>query len=127
MSPRARALWALAATATVGFAAGVAIDRAWLAPRGRASLSEPALLSAMRREVGLDDSQVVAVRAILERHQTAVDSAWQAIRPNVHAAIAAAQLEIAQVLRPEQRERYLRWIKGAHPNLPVPALDSGRH
>lgn len=58
------------------------------------------------------------VRSILARHQQAVDSAWTRIRPTVHAAIGAAQMEIAMVLRPEQRERYSAWVRSTHRGVP---------
>lgn len=126
MSTRVRALLALAATLACGLVAGVALGRTWLAPRPAAALTEESLLAAMARDVGLDADQVKAVRAVLERHQRSVDSAWRAVRPNVHAAIMASQAEIAAILHPDQRERYARWLRNAHGNMPAaPARQTG--
>jgi hypothetical protein len=88
-------------------------------PRAAAVATDPmesadALVAVMEREVGLDETQARTVREILARHQSSVDSAWRAVRPNVHRAIGAAQMEIAMVLRPDQRPRYLRWVQSAH-------------
>jgi hypothetical protein len=126
VSARVRAFLALGATLACGLVAGVALGRTWLAPRPPAAMSEEALLAAMARDVGLDGAQVQAVRAVLDRHQRTVDSAWRAVRPNVHAAIMASQTEIAAILHPEQRERYARWLRNAHPGMPVgPARSIG--
>lgn len=119
MSARARAFLALAATLGCGLVAGVALGRTWLAPRPSAGMTEESLLAAMAHDVGLDAAQVQAVRAVLDRHQRTVDSAWQTLRPNVHAAIMASQTEIAAILHPEQRERYARWLRNAHGSMPV--------
>jgi hypothetical protein len=118
VSARVRAGLALAATLACGLLAGVALGRTWLAPRPRAALTEESLLQALAKDVGLDADQVKAVRAVLDRHQQTVDSAWRAVRPNVHAAIMASQTEIASILRPDQRDRYARWLRRAHGGMP---------
>jgi hypothetical protein len=122
MSARSRVLLALSGVFAFGCALGVAGDRLWLAPRPAAVAANPmesadALVAVMQREVGLDESQARSVRAILARHQSSVDSAWRAVRPNVHRAIGEAQMEIAVLLRPDQRARYLRWVQSAHRGL----------
>lgn len=118
MSTRGRAVLALVAAALLGAAGGVVADRSWLA-RGRPEVaSDASLIAAMRREVGLDAEQERRVREILARRQQAVDSAWRVMRPNVHAAISGAQMEIAMMLRADQRERYMSWIKSAHGGVP---------
>ena len=119
MSARARVLVAFVGVFAFGAALGVAADRVWFAPRRAVVAADPmrsadALVAVMQREVGLDEAQARTVRQILARHQSSVDSAWQAMRPNVHRAIGEAQMEIALVLRPEQRVRYLRWVQSAH-------------
>lgn len=43
-----------------------------------------------------------------------IDSAWRAVRPNVHVAIMATQSEIAAILRADQRARYDRWVRNMH-------------
>ena len=118
MSTRARALLALLAAVLVGAATGVAADRAWLAAWSSPIASDESLVAAMRHEVGLDANQERRVREIVARHQHAVDSAWTQVRPNVHAAISAAQMEIAMVLRPDQRARYRAWIRSEHRSVP---------
>lgn len=118
MSARARGLSALLAVAMLGAAAGVAGDRAWIAHGASPLASEQSLVLAMRREVGLDPEQELRVRAIVATHQRSVDSAWSRIQPNVHAAINAAQMEIAMTLRPDQRVRFSEWIRSAHRGLP---------
>ena len=117
MSTRVRAIGSLAAVFVLGGAAGIATDRAWAARQSSALMSDEALIAAMRRELALDSTQEQQVRAILARHQREVDSAWTQIRPNVHAAIGMAQMEIAMLLRPDQRQRFRDWIKSAHPAM----------
>lgn len=122
MTARARAFAALVGVLVVGMTLGVVTDRAWMARRPAAASQDPmasadALVAVMRREVGLDDGQTREIRGILARHQASVDSAWRAVRPNVHRAIGLAQMEIATVLRPDQRERYLRWVRSAHTGM----------
>ena len=119
MTARGRVLAAFVGVFAFGAASGVAADRLWLAPRRAVVAADPmtsadALVAVMQREVGLDEAQARTVRQILARHQSSVDSAWQAMRPNVHRAIGAAQMEIAMVLRADQRARYLRWVQSAH-------------
>lgn len=122
MTARARAIVALSGVFVLGAAAGITANQVWLARSPAAVTSNPmesadALVALMRREVGLDAQQARAVRAILERHQQAVDSAWRAVRPNVHRAIDMAKMEIAMVLRPDQRERYMRWVGSVHKGM----------
>lgn len=112
-------LVAFAGVFAFGGASGVVADRLWLAPKPTAIVADPmtsadALVAVMQREVGLDEAQARTVRQILARHQSSVDSAWRAVRPNIHRAIGAAQMEIALVLRADQRARYLRWVQSAH-------------
>lgn len=119
MSARARVFVALAGVLALGVALGIVVDRVWLAAAPAHLAADPmtsadALIAVMKREVGLDDAQTRTVRQILARHQESVDSAWRAVRPNVHRAIGSAQMEIAMVLRPDQRARYLRWVQSAH-------------
>lgn|SRR5574338_371595 len=122
MSVRTRALLALGGVFAFGAAFGVAADRVWVARRATAAASASAdpmesadaLVTVMQREVGLDAQQARAVREILARRQQSVDSAWRAVRPNVHRAIGLAQMEIAMILRPDQRERYMRWVGAVH-------------
>ena len=119
MNARARVLIAFAGVFAFGGALGIAADRVWLVPRPAPVAADPmtsadALVAVMQREVGLDEAQARTVRQILARHQSSVDSAWRAVRPNVHRAIGAAQMEIAMVLRADQRARYLRWVQSAH-------------
>ena len=118
MSGRAQALLALVAVLVLGAAAGVAGDRAWIASRNSSVASTETLITAMREHVGIDTLQERQVRAVLARHQRAVDSAWGQVRPNVHAAINAAQMDIAMLLRDDQRSRYLSWIQSVHRGVP---------
>jgi hypothetical protein len=118
MNGRAGALLALLAVLVLGAAAGVAGDRAWMASRDSNVASTETLITAMREHVGIDTLQERQVRAVLARHQRAVDSAWGQVRPNVHAAINAAQMDIAILLRGDQRERYMKWIQSVHRGVP---------
>lgn len=98
----------------LGVTAGIAGDRAWFARPRTNPMDSAQLLSEMDRRLALDSAQHVAIARVLDRNQVAIDSAWRAARPAVQGAIDRAQMEIVGILRPEQRDRYLRWMRAAH-------------
>ena len=116
MTAGRRAILALAAAVAFGAALGVAADRWWLARAAEPS-AEASFVQMLDDAVDLDSIQTRRARAIVDRHQLAVDSAWKAVRPDVHVAIMAAQSEIAAILRPEQRARYDAWVASMHASM----------
>lgn len=111
-----RLLGFLAAATSVLLLAGCESDRALEPASGGAG--SPVERQCRRGSLGATNhclgGRTMAVNAriirgmkVLARHQRAVDSAWGQVRPNVRAAINAAQMDIAILLRGDQRERYM--------------------
>jgi hypothetical protein len=71
-------------------------------------------------DLHLDAPQRDSITAILTRRQRVIDSAWRALEPGVRATIDSAQREIAAVLRPDQRAKYLELFRAAHGNMGGP-------
>lgn len=98
----------------LGATAGIAVDRAWFARPRANPMDSAVLLREMDRRLALDSAQHVAIARVLDRNQIAIDSTWRAARPAVQGAIDRAQMEIVRILRDDQRDRYLRWMRAAH-------------
>lgn len=117
--PRARAALALGVVFALGLVVGIAYERHHRSPRWM-SLSGPSGLSAaeahqvamadLRKALDLDDEQVAQIHEIMRKHHGAVERAWEELRPEVQAAMREVHVEIAEILRPEQRERFHEWL-----------------
>lgn len=58
-------------------------------------------------ELGLSAAQQDSVRAVLERHQPAMDSIWESIRPLMSSERQSIRNHITALLTSEQQARYL--------------------
>lgn len=67
----------------------------------------PSYVDRLGTEIGLSDPQKDSVRAILERHQPAMDSLWESIRPLLQSERQVIRNQIAALLTPEQQARYV--------------------
>lgn len=105
----------LLVTFGAGVALGVGYERRHGPAHEAAAMDAHHVLQHFSRELGLDSAQVQAIRSILTRHQTAVDSAWHAMQPRVSATLDSTLQEILGVLRPEQVTRYRKMIEEMHP------------
>lgn len=118
MEPRTRGVLLLAAVFLLGGALGFALGRkADGATRAMAAANpmEPhVFVQRLGRELDLDSVQRASIFRTLTRRQKVIDSAWGALQPSVRATIDSAQTEIAAVLRPAQRTRYLQLLRAAH-------------
>jgi hypothetical protein len=115
ISPRIRGLILLVSVFVIGGIAGFSLGRR---PRMTAAPTNPmephVFVQRLDTELGLDAAQRDSIVAILTRSQEAVDSAWRQLRPSVRATIDSAQREIVNVLRPDQRPKYLQLSRAAH-------------
>ena len=115
ISARVRGLALLVLVFAVGGIAGFSLGRS---PRMAAAPTNPmephVFVQRLDAELGLDTAQRDSIVAILTRRQEAVDSAWRQLRPSVRATIDSAQREIVNVLRPDQRPKYLELSRAAH-------------
>ncbi|HEU4698507.1 MAG TPA: hypothetical protein VFS40_04965 [Gemmatimonadales bacterium] len=123
-----RALSLVVALFAAGTALGLALGHwAWAAPRhrdfgGRAGLEAgPArgrdgrpggmppsamMVRRLSRELDLTPAQQDSIRAILERHRTAVDSLWREFSPRFRGLQQQIHGEIETQLTPGQRTRF---------------------
>ena len=103
----------------VVFASGIAVGTTYGRLRSRsqevASAEAHDALHHLARDLELDPEQQRAIAAILNRRQSDVDAAWQAMQPHVRATLNSASDEIVAVLRPEQAVKYRKMVEMAHP------------
>jgi hypothetical protein len=115
ISARVRGLALLVLAFAVGGVAGFSLGRS---PRMAATPTNPMephlFVQRLGAELGLDTAQRDSIVAILTRRQSTVDSAWRQLRPSVRATIDSAQREIVNVLRPDQRPKYLELSRASH-------------
>jgi hypothetical protein len=107
----------LAATLATGIAIGIGIGAERAREHhgeGHASPEMQMLHSHLMQTLGslldLDSSQHKAIMETLHRHQSHVDSAWESMRPHISATLDSTHQEIMGILRPEQRETFMRMI-----------------
>ena len=114
MSAAMRAGVALVAVFALGTIAGVFYERHYgerTVTTSTPSSSHDAAMSELRNDVGLDDEQIAQVHEILARHHDVVERSWRQLRPEVQNAIRQVHVDIADILRPEQRERFHSWLQ----------------
>jgi hypothetical protein len=113
MGPRVRAGVVLLFVFALGVLIGTAFERHRSAPplaTMSAAEEHEAAMVELREVVGLDDEQVAQVHAILAERQQIVQQTWEQFRPEVQAAMRQVHIEIAKLLRPDQRERFHDWL-----------------
>ena len=115
---RLRGLLGATALLVIGAIGGVVIDRTlvrhgggWGAEEMHADREHNSLLMTLRHELDLDDAQLEAIRAIVDRHQARVDLAWESIRPVMTTAVDSVEHEMETVLRPDQIQRFRDWFQ----------------
>ena len=112
-SQRLRAVVVLLFVFALGGLTGVFLDRHHFVP-SPLELSAEALhnaaMSELQMALNLDDDQMAQIHAVLARHQDEVQTAWEALRPEVLSAMQNVHVEIADLLRPEQRDLYHVWL-----------------
>ena len=113
MSPRIRAGAVVAFVFAAGVLCGMLIERhrtGSIPARASVADEHAAAMAELEREVGLDDEQIERVEAILARHREIVRESWEQFRPEVQTAMRQVHVEIAEMLRPEQRARFHEWL-----------------
>lgn len=84
----------------VGGAATTMADRRH-GPRPR-----PSYVERLTTDLGLTEAQRDSVQAVLDRHQPAMDSLWEQIRPQFQSERQAIRNAINGLLTPEQQAKY---------------------
>jgi hypothetical protein len=108
--PLTRQALALVIATVLGVVAGAVGEHIRMSEPSGNPMDATVLLAQMDQRLGLTTSQHQAIARILAKHQAALDSAWRATRPGVD----SAQMEIVSVLDPNQRGRYMEWMRIAH-------------
>ena len=107
----------LASVFTLGALSGVFYDRHVSGPRP-AELSgaemHEAAMAELQEALDLDERQIEQIHAVLAGRQELVQHVWEQVRPQVQSAMREIHIEIAELLRPEQRQRYHEWLNRQH-------------
>lgn len=88
----------------VGGAATMMADRK--AHMNRHAGPRPTYVERLTADLGLTDAQRDSVQVVLDRHQPAMDSLWQLIRPQFQSERQAIRNAISALLTPEQQAKY---------------------
>lgn len=124
IGPRVRAAVVLLFVFAAGAVAGVFLDRHHLAPPAVPTdvsdkLAEhEAAMAELREALDLDDAQVEQIEAVFASHREIVRQMWDQLRPEVQEAMRQVHLEINEILRPEQRERFHAWLMSKREQAP---------
>jgi Spy/CpxP family protein refolding chaperone len=90
--------------ALVGGAATSLADRE--GHRTRSSHPRSSYVDRLGAELGLSEAQQDSVKAVLDRHQPAMDSLWESIRPQFQSERQAIRTQINGLLTSEQQAKY---------------------
>jgi hypothetical protein len=104
----------LAVTLAAGVALGASYERRRAVTHDMSGGHSEHMIQQLAQDLDLDSSQRDSVVKIFARRQRAIDSAWSAVQPNVHATIDSTLREIAGVLRPDQLTKYRRMVESRH-------------
>lgn len=100
---------------SLGAFVGVFVDRHHHSPHDVAAVSpaeiHEAAMAELRDEIGLDERQIEQIHAIMANRQQLVQHLWEQLRPELLAAMNDVHAEIAELLRPEQRELFHAWLQ----------------
>ena len=66
----------------------------------------PSYVDRLAVDLSLSDVQRDSIQAVLDRHQPAMDSLWQLIRPQFQSERQLIRNEIGALLTPEQQAKY---------------------
>ena len=98
------ALLLIAAFVLGGLVGGAATT---LADRGRhAKGPRPSYVERLTADLALSAAQRDSVQTLLDRHQPAMDSLWELIRPQFQSERQAIRNAISAMLTPEQQAKY---------------------
>jgi hypothetical protein len=78
--------------------------------RGDRKAHEEILLNRLSRKLDLDDRQREQARAIVEKTHEEMDNIRKQYRPQMEAVLEKSRLEMRQILRPEQLEKFEKFI-----------------
>lgn len=116
-APGGRSRWKAAAAAGLlllaGAALGVTVDRLWVAGAGDARAA-PLTADAMARSLELDPAARARVAAVLDSLRGEVAAAAAAGPDSLRAAARRARRRLHDVLPPDRRPAFRRWMQSRH-------------
>lgn len=113
MGPRARAAVVVSTVFAAGFLTGMVFERHDAVPATAAmspAEEHDAAMDELQELLELDSEQVAQIHAILVDRQKLVETMWEQFRPEVQTAMRQVHVDIANLLRPDQRERFHEWL-----------------
>jgi hypothetical protein len=93
----------------IGGAATSMADRR--AHAGHGDRPRPSFVDRLASDLALSAAQRDSVQAVLDRHQPAMDSLWERIRPQFQSERQGIRNEINALLTPEQQAKYAALIQ----------------
>ena len=111
MRPRLAPLALLLATFVLGGLVGGAVTTMADRPAHRKAHPRPSFVERLTADLTLTDSQGDSIQAVLDRHQPAMDSLWQKMRPQFEAERQTIRSEITALLTPEQQTKYAALVQ----------------
>lgn len=88
------------------FVFGGLLGGAFTAMADHRAHKRPSYVDRLATDLDLNAAQRDSIQAVLERHQPAMDSLWQTIRPQFQSERQLIRNEISAVLSPEQKSKY---------------------
>ena len=109
MRTRLAPIMLLVATFALGaFVGGAATS---LADRSSHRHARPSFIDRISKDLNLTTAQRDSVQAVLDRHQPAMDSLWQRMRPEFESERQLIRNDINALLTPEQQAKYAALIQ----------------
>jgi hypothetical protein len=90
------------------FVLGGLLGGAFTAMADHRAHKRPSYVDRLAADLDLSAPQRDSIRAVLVRHQPAMDSLWQSIRPQFQSERQLIRNEIGALLSPEQKTKYLQ-------------------
>ncbi len=114
------AIGVIVLTFVAGMAAGVFGAHMLILRGGRGAehFPERAMVNRLDRRLDLTDAQRAQVEQIIRRRHARINELRHSVRPQVRAELERANNEIAQILTPEQRERFAKMRLRMHKHGP---------
>ncbi|HEV8599996.1 MAG TPA: periplasmic heavy metal sensor [Gemmatimonadales bacterium] len=95
------------------------------AHKRHADRPRPGYVDRLAADLSLSEAQRDSIQAVLDRHQPAMDSLWQLIRPQFQSERQVIRNEITLLLTPEQQTKYRELQR--QDSLRRAELDRGRN
>lgn len=100
------ALMLIAAFVLGGLVGGAATMMADRKTHSGKHAPRPTYVERLTADLSLSEAERDSIQAVLDRHQPAMDSLWEQIRPQFQSERQAIRNAISGLLNPEQRAKY---------------------